>query len=68
MDPHKGSHTDAAIDDDEHVAANNSCELIAGNATGSCGSRNRFTPRVRAVEGATGVGLLSAQQLVVAKR
>src|SRR5690348_754075 len=64
IDPHKGSHTAAVIDGDEQVvgellvrADRRQRELLLGWAAA-------FTPRVWAVEGATGVGALLAQQLV----
>lgn len=64
IDPHKGSHTAAVIDSDEQVVGEFSLRA-------DCRQRDRllrfarsFTPRVWAVEGATGTGHLLAQQLV----
>jgi len=56
IDPHKGSHTAAVIDSDEQVVGEFSLRA-------DCRQRDRllrfarsFTPRVWAVEGATGTG------------
>ena len=64
IDPHKGSHTAAAVDHDEAVV--DTFRVIA-----DCHQRERllawavsFTPRTWAVEGASGMGALLAQQLV----
>ena len=64
IDPHKGSHTAAVIDRDEQLVG----EL---SVTADRRQRDRllrwaapFEPRLWAVEGATGVGALLAQQLV----
>ena len=64
IDPHKGSHTAAVIDRDEQLVGELS--VIADRR-----QRDRllrwaapFEPRLWAVEGATGVGALLAQQLV----
>jgi transposase len=64
IDPHKGSHTAAVIDRDEQLVGEVS--VIADRR-----QRDRllrwaapFEPRLWAVEGATGVGALLAQQLV----
>jgi transposase len=66
IDPHKGSHTAAAVDHSETVidtlrviADCHQRELLLAWAT-------PFTPRTWAVEGATGMGALLAQQLVAA--
>src|SRR4051794_6104711 len=65
IDPHKGSHTAAVIDRDE--------QLVVGEVSVRADRRQRerllgwaaaFEPRLWAVEGATGVGALLAQQLV----
>ena len=66
IDPHKGSHTAAAVDisqaviDTIRVEANREqrARLLAWAAP--------FTPRTWAIEGATGMGALLAQQLVAA--
>jgi transposase len=66
IDPHKASHTAAVIDRDER---------LVGELRVRAGRRQRdellawaapFVPRRWAVEGATGVGALLAQQLVAA--
>jgi transposase len=66
IDPHRGSHTAAVLDAAEEVLA----EL---RVTADVRQRQRlldwaepFTPRLWAVEGATGTGALLAQQLVAA--
>ena len=66
IDPHKGSHTAAAVDHTEAVI--DTLRVIA-----DCHQREHllawaapFTPRTWAVEGATGMGALLAQQLVAA--
>ena len=66
IDPHKGSHTAAAVDHSETVI--DTLRVVA-----DCRQRERllawavpFTPRMWAVEGATGMGALLAQQLVAA--
>jgi len=66
IDPHKGSHTAAAVDHSETVI--DTLRVVA-----DCHQRERllawavpFTPRTWAVEGATGMGALLAQQLVAA--
>jgi transposase len=66
IDPHRGSHAAAVLDGDERVLA----EL---RLTADHQQRQRlldwagvFTPRLWAVEGATGTGALLAQQLVTA--
>jgi len=66
IDPHKGSHTAAAVDRNDTVI--DTVRVVA-----DCHQRDRllawakaFTPRTWAVEGATGMGALVAQQLVAA--
>ena len=66
IDPHKGSHTAAAVDRSESV-------IDTFRVTADCHQRERllawaapFTPRTWAVKGATGMGALVAQQLVAA--
>src|SRR4051794_28660391 len=64
IDPHKGSHSAAVLDEHEH---------LVGELRGCAGRRQRdelvefaarFEPRCWAIEGATGTGALLAQQLV----
>jgi transposase len=66
IDPHKGSHTAAALDGDEHLVGE--LRVVADRR-----QRDRllafaapFTPRTWAVEAASGLGALLAQQLVAA--
>ena len=66
IDPHKGSHTASAVDHTEAVI--DTLRVIA-----DCHQRKRllswatrFEPRTWAIEGATGMGALLAQQLVAA--
>ena len=66
IDPHKGSHTAAAVDRSELVI--DTLRVIADDRQREhlLAWAARFTPRVWAVEGATGMGALLAQQLVAA--
>ncbi len=66
IDPHKGSHTAAAVDHSETV-------IDTFRVVADCHQRERllawatpFAPRTWAIEGATGMGALLAQQLVAA--
>lgn len=66
IDPHRGSHTAAVLDDHEELVAE--LRVVADRR-----QRDRllewaapFTPRTWAIEGATGTGALLAQQLVAA--
>src|SRR5215211_3769219 len=64
VDPHKGSHTAAAVDLAQEVV-----DTIRVDADGQQRARllawaARFSPRTWAIEGATGMGALLAQQLV----
>ena len=66
VDPHKGSHTAAAVDLSQEVV-----DTIRVDADGQQRARllawaARFSPRTWAIEGATGMGALLAQQLVAA--
>jgi transposase len=66
VDPHKGSHTAAAVDLSQEVV-----DTIRVDADGHQRARllawaARFSPRTWAIEGATGMGALLAQQLVAA--
>ncbi len=66
IDSHKGSHTAAAVDRSESVI--DTLRVIADDRQREhlLAWAARFTPRVWAVEGATGMGALVAQQLVAA--
>lgn len=66
IDPHKGSHTAAAIDGDEQVVGEVSVQADRRQRDRLLGWAARFEPRLWAVEGATGTGALLAQQLVAA--
>ena len=66
IDPHRGSHTAAVLDDSEELV--DELRVVADRR-----QRERllewaapFTPRLWAIEGATGTGALLAQQLVAA--
>jgi transposase len=64
IDPHEGSHTAAVIDGDEQVVGELSVCADRRQRERLLGWAAPFAPRVWAVEGATGVGALLAQQLV----
>jgi len=66
IDPHKGSYTAAAVDRSESVI--DTLRVIADDhqREHSLAWAAPVTPRVWAVEGATGMGALLAQQLVAA--
>jgi transposase len=64
IDPHKRSHTAAVIDRDERVVAQLSLRADRRQRDALLRFAAPFTPRLWAVEGASGVGELLAQQLV----
>ena len=64
IDPHKGSHTAAVIDCDEQLVGEVSVVADRRQRDRLLRWAAPFAPRVWAVEGATGVGALLAQQLV----
>jgi len=64
IDPHKGSHTAAAIDCDEQVVGEVSVQADRRQRDRLLAWAAPFEPRLWAVEGATGHGALLAQQLV----
>jgi transposase len=64
IDPHKGSHTAAAIDCDEQVVGEMSVQADRRQRDRLLAWAASFEPRLWAVEGATGHGALLAQQLV----
>jgi transposase len=64
IDPHKGSHTAAVIDRDEQVVAEVSVCADRLQRRRLLEWAASFEPRLWAIEGATGVGALLAQQLV----
>jgi transposase len=66
IDPHKASHTATVIDGDEQLLSELRVRADRDQRDRLLGWADRFTPRVWAVEGATGTGALLAQQLVAA--
>lgn len=64
IDPHKGSHTAAVIDGDELVVDELSVRADRRQRERLLHWATPFEPRLWAVEGATGIGSLLAQQLV----
>jgi transposase len=66
IDPHKASHTATVIDCDERLLAEVRVRADRDQRDRLLGWADRFAPRVWAVEGATGIGALLAQQLLTA--
>ena len=66
IDPHKGSHTAAAVDRDKVVIDTIRVDADRDQRARLIAWAARFEPRSWAVEGATGMGALLAQQLVAA--
>jgi transposase len=66
IDPHRGSHTAAVLDAAEEVLAELRLTADARQRQRLLDFVEPFTPRLWAVEGATGTGALLAQQLVAA--
>jgi transposase len=66
IDPHRGSHAAAVLDGDERVRAVLHLPADRQQRQRLLSWANGFTPRLWAVEGATGTGALLAQQLVAA--
>jgi transposase len=66
IDPHKGSHTAVALNDDEVPLAELRVRSSARQAAQLMAWAAPFTERTWAVEGAGGLGYLLAQQLVAA--
>ena len=66
IDPHKASHTAAVIDDDETLHAQLRVRADRQQRARLLDWATDYEPRVWAVEGATGVGALLAQQLIAA--
>jgi transposase len=64
IDPHKGSHTAAVIDDDERLVDEVAVHADRRQRDRLLEFATSFEPRVWAIEGAAGVGALLAQQLV----
>jgi transposase len=66
VDPHKGSHTAAALDHDEQMVGEVRVRADRSQHYRLLAWAEGFSPRTWAVEGATGTGALLAQQLVAA--
>jgi transposase len=66
VDPHKGSHTAVAVDRTEAVIDTVRVDADRDQRTRLLAWAARFEPRIWAVEGATGMGAMLAQQLVAA--
>ena len=66
IDPHKGSHTAVAVDRDKTVVDTIRVDADVHQRARLLAWAARFEPRSWAVEGATGMGALLAQQLVAA--
>ena len=66
VDPHKGSHTAVAIDDNEQPLGELTVRSAAGQVERLVQWAAPFEERTWAVEGAGGLGYLLAQQLVAA--
>jgi transposase len=66
IDPHKGSHTAAAVDRDKVVIDTIRVDADRHQRARLLAWAAPFEPRAWAVEGATGMGALLAQQLVAA--
>ena len=64
IDPHRGTHAAAVLDGDERVRAVLQLPADQQQRQRLLSWANGFTPRLWAVEGATGTGALLAQQLV----
>jgi transposase len=66
IDPHKGSHTASAIDQAETALGELRVRSGADQLGRLLGWAARWPERIWAVEGASGLGYLLAQQLVAA--
>jgi transposase len=66
IDPHKGSHTAAAIDNAETASGHLRVRASTGQVERLLGWAQQWPERTWAVEGAGGLGYLLAQQLVAA--
>src|SRR5215210_7677435 len=66
IDPHKGSHTAAAVDRSEAVIGTLRVEADRDQRAHLLSWAAAFEPHTWAVEGATGMGAMLAQQLVAA--
>jgi len=66
IDPHKGSHSAAVLDEREELVGEVRVRAGRGQREELVAFAARFEPRCWAIEGATGMGALLAQQLVAA--
>ena len=66
IDPHKGSHTAAVLDDTEHLVGEMRVNADRWQRDRLLRFAAPFEPRTWAVEAASGLGSLLAQQLVAA--
>ena len=66
VDPHKGSHTAVAVDEAERALGELRVRASAGQAERLVAWAAGWPERIWAVEGATGLGYLLAQQLAAA--
>jgi transposase len=66
IDPHKGSHTAAVLDDTEHLVGELRVTADRSQRDQLLAFAEQFEPRTWAVEAAGGLGSLLAQQLVAA--
>ena len=66
VDPHKGSHTAVALDDNEQPLGELRVRSAAGQLERLVQWAEPFAERTWAIEGAGGLGYLLAQQLVAA--
>jgi len=66
IDPHKGSHTAAVLDAGEELLGELRVVAGEGQSDELLAFAERFTPRLWAIESASGWGALLAQQLVAA--
>jgi transposase len=66
IDPHKGSHTAVAVDRSEVVLGTLRVDADRHQRARLLAWAEQFEPRTWAIEGATGMGALLAQQLVAA--
>ncbi len=64
IDPHKGSHSAAVLDEDEQLVGELRVRAGRRQRDELVAFAERFEPRCWAIEGATGTGALLAQQLV----
>ena len=66
IDPHKGSHSAAVLDEAEELVGELRVRAGRRQREELAEFASRFEPRCWAIEGASGMGALLAQQLVAA--